>query len=239
MAGEGRRFKDVGYETPKPLIDVNGLPMVVRALKSMPPADLNVLIVRRDQVDSSELRDTVLKHFGRVEIVEIDRLTEGQASTCLLAERAVPTGSIINIGACDNELTYDPKKYEEAIASFDTLVWTYRGKDNVLENPAMYGWVKTVNQTTEIESVSCKVPISDDPINDHAVSGTFTFTNSDELFEGIRTMISKNDRVNGEFYLDVVPNHLTNRRGVFELSNHECFGTPQELEKYLSQVNGE
>ena len=39
MAGVGQRFIDFGYTTPKPLIDINGLPMVVRAAKSLPPAD--------------------------------------------------------------------------------------------------------------------------------------------------------------------------------------------------------
>ena len=33
MAGEGQRFKDAGYTMPKPLIDVDGLPMVIRAAK--------------------------------------------------------------------------------------------------------------------------------------------------------------------------------------------------------------
>ena len=34
MAGEGKRFKDAGYTIPKPLIEVDGKPMVIKALQS-------------------------------------------------------------------------------------------------------------------------------------------------------------------------------------------------------------
>ena len=40
MAGEGSRFVNQGYKLPKPLIPVNGVPMVVRAAKCLPDADL-------------------------------------------------------------------------------------------------------------------------------------------------------------------------------------------------------
>jgi len=47
MAGEGQRFIDAGYTTPKPFIDINGLPMLVRAAKSLPPADQWIFICRK------------------------------------------------------------------------------------------------------------------------------------------------------------------------------------------------
>ena len=45
MAGNGMRFKNVGYSTPKPLIPVHGKPMIVKAIESLPKASLNILIV--------------------------------------------------------------------------------------------------------------------------------------------------------------------------------------------------
>ena len=40
MAGEGQRFVNAGYNTPKPLIENDGLPMVVQAAKTLPPAEV-------------------------------------------------------------------------------------------------------------------------------------------------------------------------------------------------------
>ena len=124
-------------------------------------------------------------------------------------------------------------KYIETLDRFDSFIWTYNNNPNVLKNPEMYGWVKTKTNSNEVEHVSCKKPISDKLLLDQVVSGTFTFKNSDLFFEGIKKMISNNDRVNGEFYLDNIFNHLTNKSSVFKVEKYFSWGTPNELNNYL------
>jgi len=233
MAGEGKRFKDAGYTTPKPLIKVDGQPMVVKALKSLPKASTNILIVRKDQLNIVDFKSLLKDYFDNVIIIEIDYLTEGQASTCLLSEPYVPKNSIINIGACDIGLKYNKKKYNKTLEMFDSFIWTYNNNPNVLIHPEMYGWVKTKQNSDEIEYVSCKKPISDKLINDHVVSGTFSFKNSNLFFDGIKKMMSDNDRVNGEFYLDNIFNHLAIKSSVFKVEEYYSWGTPDELKNYL------
>ncbi|HIB92841.1 MAG TPA: lipopolysaccharide biosynthesis protein, partial [Candidatus Lambdaproteobacteria bacterium] len=47
MAGAGQRFVDGGYDTPKPLIEVDELPMIVQAANSLPVADYWIFICRK------------------------------------------------------------------------------------------------------------------------------------------------------------------------------------------------
>ena len=35
MAGKGSRFSEAGYKNPKPLIDVNGKPMIARVIENL------------------------------------------------------------------------------------------------------------------------------------------------------------------------------------------------------------
>ena len=49
-------------------------------------------------------------------------------------------------------------------------------------------------------------------------------------------MISKNDRVNGEFYLDNIFNHLHNKSSVFKVEKYFSWGTPKELENYEKKI---
>ena len=233
MAGEGKRFKEAGYTIPKPLIEVDGKPMVIRALESLPRASKNILIVRKEHLNIDDFKSLLNNYFENVIIIEINYLTEGQASTCLLSESYIPRNAILNIGACDVGFKYDMNKYIETLDRFDSFIWTYNKNPNVLKNPEMYGWVKTKINSKEVEFVSCKKPISDELLHDQVVSGTFTFKNSDLFFEGIKKMISNNDRVNGEFYLDNVFNHLTNKSSIFEVKKYYSWGTPQELNYYL------
>ena len=170
MAGEGRRFKDAGFNVPKPLIKVDGVPMVIKALRSLPKASKNILIVRKDHLNIVEFKQLLDSHFENIIIIEIDYLTEGQASTCLLAESYISENSILNIGACDIGFKYDFDKYKKILNEFDSFIWTYNNNQNVLKHPEMYGWVKLKDKSNEIDYVSCKKPISNDLLNDFVVS---------------------------------------------------------------------
>ena len=235
MAGEGSRFKKEGYLLPKPLIPVNGIPMIVRALKSLPKAQKNILIVRKDQINVSDLKKVLGKYFQNIKIIEIDYLTEGQAVTCLLAEKEVPKGVVLNVGACDVGFEYDNSKYYSTIEKYGAFIWTYNQNLNVLKNPEMYGWVKLLDED-KIDYVSCKKPISKDLINDHVVSGTFTFKDSDLFFHSITKMIHSEDRVNNEFYLDNIFNHLSIDSGIFKVDSYNSWGTPSELNSYYEKI---
>ena len=45
MAGHGQRFKDAGYKPIKPLIDVDGLPMIVRVLENLMPVAHKIAVI--------------------------------------------------------------------------------------------------------------------------------------------------------------------------------------------------
>jgi len=236
MAGEGKRFKEAGFSTPKPLIKVDGVPMVIKALKSLPKASKNILIVRKDLLNIVEFKQLLDSHFENVVIIEIDYLTSGQATTCLLAEEYISDNVILNVGACDVGFKYNFDEYKKTLNEFNSFIWTYNKNPNVLKHPEMYGWVKLKDGTNEIDYVSCKKPISNDLLTDCVVSGAFTFKNSNLFFEGIKKMILKNDRTNGEFYLDSIFNHLENKSGVFNINEYYSWGTPKELDKYHGEI---
>jgi NDP-sugar pyrophosphorylase family protein len=55
LAGRGKRFADAGYKLPKPLIEVDGLPLVVSAARSLPPADKLIFVVSGDYISNHEI----------------------------------------------------------------------------------------------------------------------------------------------------------------------------------------
>ena len=62
MAGAGSRFAEQGYTTPKPLLPVLGLPMVVNAAKALPKSEKYVFVVRDFQIKEYAI-DQHLKSF--------------------------------------------------------------------------------------------------------------------------------------------------------------------------------
>ena len=237
MAGEGQRFKDAGFTIPKPFIDVDGIPMVVRACKALPAADKNIFVCREHHIQEYPIKEILEKYLNNVVIVTIDKLTEGQAITCLAAREHIPDDAILNIGASDNDMVYDQSIIDKMYQNLelDGWIWTFRNNPAVLQNPKMYGWVETEPNATKATHVSCKIPISKNPMIDHAIIGAFTFKKAKSFFDSVDEMVKSNYRINNEFYIDVaidVAIKLGLNIHVHEVDQYICWGTPQDYKQY-------
>ena len=117
------------------------------------------------------------------------------------------------------------------------IIWTFRNNTSVLHNPNAYGWVK-IDENEKAIKVSCKIPISTNPLSDHAVVGSFSFQKAETFLHCVKTMISKNRRINNEFYLDVAIDEsilLGYKVCPFEVRQYVCWGTPQDLEEFRNK----
>lgn len=232
MAGAGQRFADVGYTVPKPLIDVGGLPMAVRAAQSLPAADHWIFICRQEHINVYGLDRVLCEYFPGAEVITVDSLTEGQASTCLLAKSSLHDDDRLTIGACDNAMTWDRDVFFETVEMTDALIWTFRDSPVVEENPEMYGWVM-VDKEQRVTGVSCKTPISKNPRKDHAIIGAFSFSRAAIFIHSVESMIAADRRLNGEFYMDIALDECV-RLGYsvrpWQVDQYVCWGTPKDYE---------
>lgn len=236
LAGAGSRFAQAGYTDPKPLIPVDGLPMIIQAVQHLPSSQRYIFLCRSEHLDKYPLRQTLERYYPNCTIMPVATLTEGQACTCLLAEAQIAADQPLLIGACDNGMTYDAAQFAQltADAAVDGLVFTFRNNITVQRNPKAYGWVK-VGADNVIERVSVKAPISADPVHDHAVVGAFWFRRGQMFINAAKDMIKNNTRVNNEFYVDECINNAVAsglKIKVFEIDKYICWGTPHDLAVY-------
>ena len=71
MAGEGSRFKSAGYTFPKPLIEVNGKPMIQCVVENLDFDANYIFLVRAEHLDKYNIK-SVLKF----EVVTVLKLVE-------------------------------------------------------------------------------------------------------------------------------------------------------------------
>lgn len=238
MAGLGQRFADVGYALPKPLIPVDGLPMVARAVQDYPATDRQVFVVHPEHVRAHGIDRVLQSQFPDGRIIVAPGLTRGQACTVRLAGPELDPDQPVLVVACDNTHLYDAAQFAQLTtdSSIDCLIWTYRHDPRVLFKPTAHGWVKKRLDSSDVELVSCKQPISDTLLDDHAITGCFWFRSAGQMLAAIDTLVAGNETVNNEFYLDVVPNILIRggcRVAVFEVDEYVGWGTPHDLEEYI------
>ena len=236
LAGAGNRFVQEGYQVPKPLIDVSGKPMIVQAVDSLPRAEKHVFLCLGRHLDDYPLETSIRQGYPEARIERVDALTQGQACTCELGMAETDSEAPLLIAACDNGMIWDGEAYQalRSQEGVDAIVFSFRHHPSSQRNPQMYGWLE-VDETGTVRRCSVKIPISDDPFDDHAIVGTFYFKKARYFTEALAGLYRKNIRVNGEFYVDSCINELIEQGltvKVFELEHYICWGTPNDLRTY-------
>jgi len=237
LAGLGLRFSREGYSTPKPLILVSGVPMIVQVIRCMPPSDKWIFIVRQEHIQNYHINEIIKKEVPHAIIIAVNQTTLGQANTCLLAQGYILPEEPVFVGASDNGYVYDTLKYQQLLhdPKIDCIVWTFTKMEKMRQKPQSYGWAKLEEDGMTIKDMSVKAPISNDPYYDHAVVATFAFKKAKDFFESIHLMVEEDHRINNEFFLDAVPiflKKLHKKSVIFDVDQWICWGTPDELKEY-------
>ena len=240
LAGLGERFAREGYTKAKPLIPVSGKPMVVQATGDLPVSDRQVFVLRHDMPGYDAVEAALRVAFPSVQIVALERPTDGQARTALLGWQVVPTAQQVSgpltIAACDSGALYSSERLQQLLDDpcTDVIVWVIRGYPNAARHPRMYGWVACAHGTDRVVGVSVKTPLAD-PTQDPIITGTFTFRRGADFARAVERMIAREARINGEYYIDTCIEDalalgLTVR--IFEIDSYLCWGTPNDLRTY-------
>lgn len=90
MAGLGTRFRKAGYIAPKYMIKAKGKTLFEWSLDSLLDFNSHVLkyvfVVRKEDASAGFIRQQCIKYgIKNIDVVEIDYMTDGQATTCMLA----------------------------------------------------------------------------------------------------------------------------------------------------------
>ncbi len=226
MAGAGSRFEKAGYTFPKPLIDVNGKPMIQVVIENLNIKANYIYIVQKSHREKYNL-DTLLNLITpNCKIVEVDGLTEGAASTALLAKEYINNDKPLFFANSDQFVEWDSNEFmykmnetnaDGGIVSFTAThpKWSFAKID---ENGLV----------TEVAEKN--------PISDIATVGYYWWKHGSDFVEYAEQMIKKDIRVNGEFYVCPVYNEAiqdSKEIRTFNINKMWGLGTPEDLKHYL------
>lgn len=237
LAGKGERFVKANYVKPKPMININGKPMFVRAAKSLPNADLWIFICLKEHITKFKIDQIIKKNFKDVKIIALNKPTNGQLSTVLKAKKFLKSEDEIIIGNCDSILNMNLKTFNNLKKKSDVIVMSFKDKLSIKLNPKMYAYLKIISDKKTLK-VSCKKPFSKNPENEYALTGYFYFKKTSYLINSSNEIFKKNIKTNNEFYIDQTINYLKRNLIVKNLFVKKFInlGTPQELKKNLKKI---
>ena len=199
MAGYGSRFSKKGNINPKPLIDVNGLPMIIQAVNCLPTTYKKIFICLNDHLRFYDLDKILLNSYSNTSIYSINKVTQGQACTCQIGitNSELDMNTSILISACDNGVYYDVNKYQALLDNneIDVIVWSFRNNSASKTNPNMYAWLE-VDENDYVKSVSCKNfdKSKHDIKNSHVIIGTMYFRKAVYFLDGLQQNYNENKK---------------------------------------------
>lgn len=231
MAGAGSRFVAKGYQKPKPLIDVNGSPMIKTVVDNLNLEGAKyVFVCQREHYWRYNL-ETVLKMIAPgCEIVLTDGMTEGAACTVLLAKEHIGDGPLLMANS-DQFVEWDSTEamYAWTADAIDAGILTFHA-DHPKWSYAKLGEDGYVTEVAEKKVIS-----------DHATVGIYYWTKGSDFVKYAEQMIEKNVRVNNEFYVCPVFNEAIadgKKIKIKEISRMWGIGTPEDLEYFLENYKG-
>jgi NDP-sugar pyrophosphorylase family protein len=231
MAGQGSRFAKAGYEKPKPFIDVDGKPMIVRVLENLSYPDARyILIARKEHMDKEkELVKQIEDEFNAI-FIPIDKLTEGTACTVLYARKYINNDEPLLIANSDQIVDMDIADFIDDCSQrgLDGSILTFI--DEHRDPKWSFAKIDENNLVTEVKE---KVVISK-----YATVGIYLYSKGRDFVDATIDMIIENERVNGEFYTCPTYNYAINdgaKIGIYNIDFTQMhgIGTPDDLNIYL------
>jgi len=227
MAGAGSRFAAAGYTFPKPLIEVNGKPMIQVVVENLNIEAHYIFIVQKEHYEKYHLQYLLNAIAPGCSIVMIPGMTEGAACTTLLAKELIDNGDPLIIANSDQFVEWNSNEclYAFNADSIDAGIVTFES------NHPKWSYAK-LNEQGFVSEVAEKMPISN-----HATVGIYFWKRGSDYVKYAEQMIAKDIRVNNEFYVAPVFNEAIadgKKIRIKDAAKMWGIGTPEDLNYFLT-----
>lgn len=232
MAGLGSRFRKAGYNCPKYMIEAKGKTLFEWSMDSLldynTHADKYVFVVRKEDESEDFIREQCKKYgIQNIDVVGIDYLTDGQATTCMLAIPYCKPNNAIMVYNIDTYVEPYEMKYEDISGDGHIPCFHAAGEH--------WSFVKLDDNGRAVE-VREKQRISD-----NCTLGAYYFSSAnlykklyDEYYSD-ESHMEKNEKYIAPLYNFMIQKGMPVTISIVDANKVHVLGTPEELEQFKSQ----
>ena len=229
MAGAGSRFQKAGYTFPKPLIEVNGKPMIQVVVENLNIDAKHIFVVQKEHYEQYNLKHLLGLISPGCEVVQVDGMTEGAACTTLLAKEFIDNDEPLLYANSDQYLDWDSNEFMYSMIADEVD----GGMLTFTATHPKWSFAK-LDEDGFVSEVAEKKPISN-----KATVGVYYWSKGSDYVKYAEQMIAKDRRVNNEFYVCPVFNEAIEDKKkikMFDIDKMWGLGTPEDLEVFLNDT---
>ena len=234
MSGFGERFRRVGYEKPKPLIDVEGLCMIQHVVNMFSKDDDFIFICNTEHLKnkSYDMEKILISCSPNCHIIPIEPHKLGPIHAILQAQDLINSEEEVLVNYCDFSCYWSWENFKTFlnINNYDGVIPAYKGFHPHSLGSTNYAYMKE-NLGTVLD-IQEKKPFTNNRMEEYASSGTYYFANASLMFEAFSYVVENDLNVNGEFYVSLAYKYLirSNKKiALYPLEYFMQWGTPQDL----------
>jgi NDP-sugar pyrophosphorylase family protein len=239
MSGVGQRFVDAGYNVPKPLIVVNGKPIIHHVIDLFPNETNFIFVCNKDHLsdDKLKMKQIILEYCPSGLLVEIEPHKLGPVHAVEQIKELLDPNMPVVVNYCDFSCYWDWAEFLTFVEThnLDGCIPSYRGFHPHSFGSTNYAYLKM--HGAHLKDIQEKQPFTDCKSEEYASSGCYYFKSTASMFAAFEQVRAQDLSVNGEYYVSMAYKILVSQGakvGVYELEHFMQWGTPQDLEEYKS-----
>lgn len=237
MAGVGTRYKEAGFKEIKPLIKVNGKPMIEYVLKLFPWEKNFVFICNEQHLKTTSLSKILHRLKPTAKIVAIKPHKLGPVETVLRALDSIDDSQPTIINYCDffMDWSYDQFKRLVKQTKIDGAIICYKGFHPHLLHDGLYAGVKTDKANNFLETRE-KFSYTANKMESWQSAGCYYFRTGAIAKKYLREVKQQKLITNNEYYIPWAYNLM--KKDGLKIIVYPCeqfcqWGTPEDLAEYL------
>ena len=237
MSGVGNRFVVAGYIDPKPLIIVDGKPIIEHVCDLFPGESNFTFICNSRHLSETSMRETLNKIRPNSNIIEIPNHKKGPVYAVSLINNLIDDDEEVIVNYCDFGTYWDYNDFLKHTRDRDAdgAIVAYKGFHPHMLGSTNYAFMRDKNQwMLEIKE---KEPFTDNRNEEYASNGTYYFKKGKYVKKYFTDLINNDINLNGEYYVSLVYNLLVKdslKVSIYNIQHMLQWGTPEDVEEYNS-----
>lgn len=235
MSGRGNRFVEAGYKVPKPLIEIDGKPIIEHVVNMFPGEQDFLFICSSDHLETTNMRIILERIAPQGKIIAIEPHKKGPVYAVSQVFNEIKDDEEIIVNYCDFSCYWDYNDFLTHTRSrnADGAIPSYKGFHPHMLGSTNYAFIKEQKQW--LEKIKEKEPFTDIRMQEYASSGTYYFKEGAIVKKYFTELIEKDINLKGEYYVSLVYNLLYEaglKTSVYEIQHMLQWGTPQDVKEY-------
>ena len=237
MSGFGERFRAAGYIMPKPLIEIDGKPIVAHVIEMFPGESDFIFICNQDHLENPGYRmEEILRAYCPTGlIVGIPSHKLGPVHAVLQIEHLLDKSRPVVVNYCDFTCYWDWQHFRQFVdqAACAGAIPAYRGFHPHTLGSTNYAYMREVNGW--VQDIQEKQPYTSNRMEEYASSGTYYFASAQLMTDCFRSIKEQDLNVGGEYYVSLAYKPILaagESVAVYPLQHFMQWGTPADVAEY-------